>query len=112
MTLAVLPVRAEGWALGEFLTAGFMASGLDASLLRPWEGDASPRELLSSRFTDFSGWVLLMASGIATRFLSGLPESKLSDPAVVCSTRARASQSRFSPATRAGPTRWLTGWQT
>ena len=83
MTLAVLPVRTEGRALGEFLAAGFMASGLNASLLRPWEGDASPRELLSARFTDFSGWVLLMASGIATRFLSGLPESKLSDPAVV-----------------------------
>ncbi len=78
MTLAVLPVRAEGQRLGEHL-----ARGLDAELLRPWEGDASPRELLSSRFGQFSGWVLLMASGIAARFLSGLPESKLRDPAVV-----------------------------
>ena len=78
MTLAVLPVRAEGQRLGEHL-----ARGLDAELLRPWEGETSPRELLSVRFGQFSGWVLLMASGIAARFLSGLPESKLRDPAVV-----------------------------
>ncbi len=78
MTLAVLPVRAEGRALGEFL-----AAGLGAELLRPWEGEGSPHALLEQQFSTFSGWVLLMASGIATRFLSGLPVSKLSDPAVV-----------------------------
>jgi len=78
VTLAVLPVRAEGKALGEFL-----AAGLGAELLRPWEGEGSPRALLEQQFSTFSGWVLLMASGIATRFLSGLPISKLSDPAVV-----------------------------
>jgi cobalt-precorrin 5A hydrolase len=79
MTLAVLPVRAEGGALGEFLTAG-----LGATLLRPWNSsEDSPRTLLERHFAEFSGWVLIMASGIATRFLSGLPSSKLSDPGVV-----------------------------
>jgi cobalt-precorrin 5A hydrolase len=83
VTLAVLPVRAEGQALGEFLLNGFQADGLVAELLRPWELGQSPRDVLAARFTDFSDWVLLMASGIAARFLSGLPASKLSDPAVV-----------------------------
>ena len=61
----------------------FLAAGLGAELLRPWEGEGSPHALLEQQFSTFSGWVLLMASGIATRFLSGLPVSKLSDLAVV-----------------------------
>ncbi|MDV6375737.1 cobalamin biosynthesis protein [Deinococcus arenicola] len=83
MTLAVLPVRAQGRALGECLAGGLADHHGGAELLRPWEEVSSPRELLAARFSDFSGWVLIMASGIATRFLSGLPVSKLSDPAVV-----------------------------
>ena len=78
MTLAVLPVRAEAAALSEAL-----AAGLPAGLLRPWELARTPRDLLAERFGRYSGWVLVMASGIATRFLSGLPVSKFSDPAVV-----------------------------
>ncbi|CAM3160355.1 Bifunctional precorrin-3B C17-methyltransferase/precorrin isomerase protein [Deinococcus saxicola] len=83
MTLAVLPVRAQGRALGECLATGLTDHHGGAELLRPWEGVSSPREVLTAQFGQFSGWVLIMASGIATRFLSGLPVSKLSDPAVV-----------------------------
>jgi len=78
VTLAVLPVRREALPLAQALSAG-----LNATLLRPWDAARSPRDLLHAQFRDFGGWVLLMASGIATRSLSGLPISKLSDPAVV-----------------------------
>ena len=46
-------------------------------------GMASNREQFAEAFPKASAWILLMATGIATRYLAGLPQDKHSDPAVV-----------------------------
>ena len=46
-------------------------------------GGASNREQFALAFPKARGWILLMAAGIATRYLAGLPEDKHTDPAVV-----------------------------
>lgn len=81
--LAVWPVRREAEGL-----AGRLARELGAALHRPWEGaehQKNSRQLDAFRtaFPTARAWVFIGAVGIATRFLSGLPHSKLTDPAVV-----------------------------
>ncbi|ABF43791.1 cobalamin (vitamin B12) biosynthesis CbiG protein (plasmid) [Deinococcus geothermalis DSM 11300] len=81
--LAVWPVRRDSEAL-----AGRLALSLDAALYRPWEGTESQKnrrqmDAFRAAFPTARAWVLIGAAGIATRFLAGLPRSKLSDPAVV-----------------------------
>lgn len=80
-------VRDSALPLGERLR-----DGLGAILVQPWldeqesDGTAaatSQRERFRASFSDANRWVLVMATGIATRMLDGLPHSKLSDPAVV-----------------------------
>ena len=44
---------------------------------------SSNREQFEFLFPQHHQWILLMASGIATRYLSGLPRDKHTDPAVV-----------------------------
>jgi cobalt-precorrin 5A hydrolase len=72
-------VRREASLLGQHL-----AAALDADLFEPWiTAELSQREQFRAAFHSRQRWVLVMASGIAMRFIDGLPESKLSDPAVV-----------------------------
>ncbi|QEL54593.1 cobalamin biosynthesis protein [Chromobacterium paludis] len=79
MSRAVWLVRAEALPLGQRL-----ASALDARLYQPWlEPSISGREQFRAAFHAHSHWVLVMASGIAVRYLDGLLQSKYSDPAVV-----------------------------
>ncbi|MDH0343441.1 cobalamin biosynthesis protein [Chromobacterium haemolyticum] len=88
MSRAVWLVRAEALPLGRKL-----AAALDAQLYQPWlQPDASGREQFRAAFHAHSHWILVMASGIAVRYLDGLPQSKYSDPAVVVMDEA----ARFS----------------
>ncbi|WP_354685803.1 cobalamin biosynthesis protein [Cupriavidus necator] len=77
--IAVWLTRREALPLGQRL-----ATGLDADLYQPWSnpGD-TPRELFRRQFRQHRQWVVAMASGIAVRYLDGLPQSKHHDPAVV-----------------------------
>ncbi len=45
--------------------------------------ESSNRERFAQEFFKASSWIMLMATGIATRYLAGLPHSKKTDPAVV-----------------------------
>lgn len=80
MKLALWHVRASARPLAKQL-----ALGLDALVLPAEEaaGDSSNREQFATAFPKASAWVLLMATGIATRYLAGLPRDKRRDPAVV-----------------------------
>jgi cobalt-precorrin 5A hydrolase len=72
-------VRREALPLGRHL-----AAALKADLFEPWiTAELSQREQFQAAFATRQRWVLVMASGIAVRFLDGLPQSKLTDPAVV-----------------------------
>ena len=102
--LGIWPVRVEAETLGEVL-----AQRLGGELVRPWRhfgaaaGEPSPearlpeaefREALAERtlsqkvlfqeqFGQRSQWVLVMAIGIAVRFIDGMLRDKHQDPAVV-----------------------------
>jgi cobalt-precorrin 5A hydrolase len=87
MKLALWHVRESARPLAKQL-----ALGLDAIVLPAEEaadgdkfapGDPSNREQFAAAFPKADGWVLLMATGIATRYLAGLPRDKHRDPAVV-----------------------------
>lgn len=76
--LGIWPVRARSEPL-----AGALAQRIGGEVLRPWEHSEAQREHFRERFRQYSHWVLIMASGIAVRFLDGLIEDKHRDPAVV-----------------------------
>ncbi|MEF2278455.1 cobalamin biosynthesis protein [Deinococcus sp. YIM 134068] len=76
--LAVWPVRRESEAL-----AGRLADELGAALHRPWQNAERQLTAFQTAFHTARAWVLIGAVGIAVRFLSGLPQSKHTDPAVV-----------------------------
>ncbi len=76
--LGIWPVRSQGEPLARLL-----AQRLAGEAHRPWEQPEPRRERLRERFTHYSHWVLVMAAGIAIRFLDGLIEDKRRDPAVV-----------------------------
>ncbi|WP_051709814.1 cobalamin biosynthesis protein [Andreprevotia chitinilytica] len=72
-------VRPDALPLGERL-----AAALDADLLQPWlNPHEPPREQFRRQFHRRRHWVLVMASGIAVRYLDGLPADKHTDPGVV-----------------------------
>ena len=81
--LGIWPVRIEAEKLGEVL-----ARRLGGELIRPWR-DFGPAETLSQKalfqeqFGQRSQWVLVMATGIAARFIDGMLRDKYQDPAVV-----------------------------
>jgi cobalt-precorrin 5A hydrolase len=61
-----------------------LAAGLDATIYRPWlTPEVSPHAQFAAAWHDERQWLLLMASGIAVRYLDGLPADKHSDPAAV-----------------------------
>lgn len=76
--LGIWPVRPEARRLAERL-----AQQLGGELLRPWERAESQREQFRAQFGQRSHWILVMATGIATRFVEGLLQDKHHDPAVV-----------------------------
>lgn len=71
-------VRVEAEMLGERLV-----QRLGGQLFRPWQQDESHRSQFHRQFERCSQWVLIMAAGIATRFVDGLLRDKHHDPAVV-----------------------------
>jgi cobalt-precorrin 5A hydrolase len=76
MNLGVWIVRTEAEPLGNLV-----AEGLGGQLFRP---QAAPnRALFAEAFPTRSHWILIMATGIAVRYLQGLVFDKMSDPAVV-----------------------------
>jgi cobalt-precorrin 5A hydrolase len=76
--LGVWPVRVEAAKIGELL-----ARRLAGESFRPWERSESQKEQFQERFGQHAQWVLIMATGIATRFVDGLLRDKHHDPAVV-----------------------------
>jgi cobalt-precorrin 5A hydrolase len=81
--LGIWPVRIEAEKLGEVL-----AQRLGGELIRPWRdfgsaGEPSQKALFREQFGQRSQWVLVMAVGIAARFIDGLLRDKHQDPAVV-----------------------------
>jgi cobalt-precorrin 5A hydrolase len=76
--LGIWPVRVEAERLAQRI-----AQQLDAELFRPWEREEVPKAQFQVQFTQHSHWVLIMATGIATRFVEGLLRDKHHDPAVV-----------------------------
>ena len=76
--LGIWPVRIEAEKLGEVL-----AQRLGGVLYRPWQSDESQKGQFRKQFARQSQWVLVMAAGIATRFVDGLLSDKHQDPAVV-----------------------------
>lgn len=78
MTPGVWPVRRETEPLAQRL-----AQGLGGALHRPWLLPERQVTQFAAAFGGHPAWVFIGATGIATRFLSGLPQSKHTDPAVV-----------------------------
>ncbi len=72
-------VRNEAAKLGRYLETqlGGKLEGMNC-----YEGTTN-REAFSSCFGDYSQWVLVMAAGIAVRYLEGLIKNKIIDPGVV-----------------------------
>jgi len=76
--LGVWPVRVEAERIGATL-----AARLDGDLFRPWEQEEPQKSQFQALFRQRAQWVLVMATGIATRFVDGLLQDKHQDPAVV-----------------------------
>lgn len=76
--LGIWPVRPEAEGLAERL-----AQHLDGVVFRPWERTESQKEQFQAQFGQHSHWILVMATGIAARFVEGLLRDKHQDPAVV-----------------------------
>lgn len=72
-------VRAQGQALAQALQAH-----LGGTIHRPWlQADLAQKALFAQCWREHAQWIVVAATGIAVRFLSGLPADKHSDPAVV-----------------------------
>lgn len=72
-------VRPEALTLGRHLQAR-----LGGELILPWEDPHTNQiDQFRARFHERARWVLVMATGIAVRFLDGLAQDKHRDPAVV-----------------------------
>ena len=77
--LGIWMVRAESEPLAARLQAQ-----LGGSLYRPWLQPGMPnKQQFRAAYRRQSHWIMLAASGIAVRFLEGLPQDKHTDPAVV-----------------------------
>ncbi|AXK40549.1 cobalamin biosynthesis protein [Crenobacter cavernae] len=78
MSTGIWLVRPDALDLGQRL-----AEALGATLYQPWALPDSPREQFRRAFHQHRQWIAVMASGIAVRYLDGLPASKYTDPALV-----------------------------
>ena len=79
MKTGIWLVRQQAEPLGIFLQ-----QKLSGELLHPWKHPGkSGRSLFAELFFLYAPWVLVMTTGIAVRYLHGLPQHKHSDPGVV-----------------------------
>lgn len=78
MRSGIWPVRAQAEKLG-----ALVAQRLGGELFRPWQLPEPQKAQFRGHFDQRSQWVLVMATGIATRFVEGLLRDKHQDPAVV-----------------------------
>ena len=76
--LGVWPVRVQAEGL-----AATLAQRLGGNSFRPWEQEEPQKSQFQALFRQRSQWVLVMAAGIATRFVDGLLQDKHQDPALV-----------------------------
>jgi cobalt-precorrin 5A hydrolase len=75
--LGIWTVRAEAGKLGRKLEAGLGGKLCGVQISR------SNREAFSDHFTRYRQWILVMTTGIAVRYLQGLPTDKATDPGIV-----------------------------
>src|SRR5271166_5249703 len=77
--IGIWVVRKEAEELGRYLEfkLGGHLGGLDCS------GRETNRDAFASRCASYRQWVLVMATGIAVRYLEGFIKDKRSDPGVV-----------------------------
>ena len=79
MTLGIWMVRTEAERLGLALQ-----QRLGGDVFRPWQNtDVSHKDQFHALFKQHSHWIMIMATGIAVRFIDGLVHDKHTDPAVV-----------------------------
>lgn len=76
--LGVWTVRPEAERLAQRIAQQF-----GGELFRPWKREETQKAQFQAQFGLHSHWVLIMATGIATRFVDGLLRDKHRDPAVV-----------------------------
>ena len=79
MKLGIWLVRRQAEPLGIFLQQKLSAELLSSSKHPEKSGKSQFAEL----FFEYAPWVLVMTTGIAVRYLEGLPQDKHSDPGVV-----------------------------
>jgi cobalt-precorrin 5A hydrolase len=78
-SIGIWLVRPEAEHIGQSL-----AETIQATVYRPWENSCqSQKEQFAKVYHQHSAWILVMATGIAVRFVDGLIKDKTSDPAVV-----------------------------
>lgn len=78
-SLGIWLVRPQALPLGQYL-----ATTLNGCCYQPWDHpQTSPREQFQDAFHRHRRWVLIMASGIAARYLEGLARDKHQDPGIV-----------------------------
>ncbi len=86
---AVSPTNTAIWIVRESARplACHLAASLGAQVLpkvsEPEAETASNREQFGEAFSNVTHWILLMACGIASRYIAALPRDKHTDPAVV-----------------------------
>jgi cobalt-precorrin 5A hydrolase len=79
MKTGVWIVRSEAEEIGRYL-----AAELDARYYAPGNSrQPTNREMFAGCFREHRQWILVMATGIAVRYLQGLPSDKQADPGVV-----------------------------
>lgn len=78
LPVGVWPVRVEAERLAERVT-----NALQGELIRPWAYPGPQKDQFRARFAERTHWVLVMATGIAARFINGQLGDKHTDPAVV-----------------------------
>lgn len=77
--LGIWLVRAQSEAL-----AARLCGRLGGTLYRPWLNAGIPqKQQFRAAYRHQGQWIMLAASGVAIRFLEGLPQDKLTDPPVV-----------------------------
>jgi len=77
--LGIWVVRNEGAKLGRYLETHL--DGKLGGLI--CKAGMTNREAFSASFIDYSQWIMVMAVGIAVRYLDGLTKRKIDDPGVV-----------------------------
>ncbi len=77
-SLGIWIVRAQAERLGRHLE-----HSLRGKLCGLETGDQSNREAFVTSYSSYGQWILIMSTGIAVRYLQGLPRDKTTDPAIV-----------------------------